>query len=357
MARRGVSDDGSGRYRGDCRHRGWRHLHLRHGGLHPVGQEARYRRREPQVHPGGTGCTHSRRTDLWLGRVRGSWHLCAGHVLPGVVRAVLLHQLEVPGPALGPELSGTRRHAHHHDPSRRAQCGTVDARRHLAVQAAHRCADHDYGARGHGGLARPGAQSGAGARACAVGADRVRQRRCVQPVCRARERSPDGTHAQAGLCHRGAAPPSRLAGPDGRAAGGGGGIGLAGAQRSGCAVCVSGRLFLRSGLHPVAQAAHGTVTRHYREHQKGRPTSTNPIASIFAWTRGLEFRGKLDGNQALIDFSHALEAVCVETVESGKMTKDLAVCIHGNKVNHGEHYLYTEEFLEALDQNLQAKLN
>ncbi|MBK6449950.1 NADP-dependent isocitrate dehydrogenase [Candidatus Brachybacter algidus] len=116
-------------------------------------------------------------------------------------------------------------------------------------------------------------------------------------------------------------------------------------------------LITPDGKTMEAEAAHGTVTRHYREHQKGRPTSTNPIASIFAWTRGLEFRGKLDGNQALIDFSHALEAVCVETVESGKMTKDLAVCIHGNKVNHGEHYLYTEEFLEALDQNLQAKLN
>ena len=106
-----------------------------------------------------------------------------------------------------------------------------------------------------------------------------------------------------------------------------------------------------------AEAAHGTVTRHYREHQKGRPTSTNPIASIFAWTRGLAFRGKLDNNQALIDFSLALEAVCIETVESGKMTKDLAVCIHGNKVNHGEHYQYTEEFLDAIDQNLQKKLS
>ncbi|MBK8841508.1 MAG: NADP-dependent isocitrate dehydrogenase [Saprospiraceae bacterium] len=116
-------------------------------------------------------------------------------------------------------------------------------------------------------------------------------------------------------------------------------------------------LITPDGKTMEAEAAHGTVTRHYREHHKARPTSTNPIASIFAWTRGHEFRGKLDGNQALIDFSHALEAVCVETVESGKMTKDLAVCIHGNKVNHGEHYLYTEEFLEALDQNLQAKLN
>ena len=105
-----------------------------------------------------------------------------------------------------------------------------------------------------------------------------------------------------------------------------------------------------------AEAAHGTVTRHYRDHQAGKPTSTNPIASIFAWTRGLEFRGKLDGNQDLINFCHALEQVCVETVESGKMTKDLAVCVHGNKVNHGEHYLYTEEFLNAIDENLRKKL-
>lgn len=105
-----------------------------------------------------------------------------------------------------------------------------------------------------------------------------------------------------------------------------------------------------------AEAAHGTVTRHYRDHQAGKPTSTNPIASIFAWTRGLEFRGKLDNNQELINFCQALEQVCVETVESGKMTKDLAVCIHGNKVEHGKHYLYTEEFLSALDTNLKAKL-
>jgi isocitrate dehydrogenase len=105
-----------------------------------------------------------------------------------------------------------------------------------------------------------------------------------------------------------------------------------------------------------AEAAHGTVTRHYRDHQAGKPTSTNPIASIFAWTRGLEFRGKLDNNAALINFCQTLEKVCVATVESGKMTKDLAVCIHGNKVKHGEHYLYTEEFLEALDTNLKAAL-
>ncbi len=105
-----------------------------------------------------------------------------------------------------------------------------------------------------------------------------------------------------------------------------------------------------------AEAAHGTVTRHYREHQAGKPTSTNPIASIFAWTRGLEFRGKLDGNQELINFCHALEQVCVETVESGKMTKDFAICVHGNKVKLGEHYLNTQDFLDALDANLKVKL-
>ena len=105
-----------------------------------------------------------------------------------------------------------------------------------------------------------------------------------------------------------------------------------------------------------AEAAHGTVTRHYRDHQAGKPTSTNPIASIFAWTRGLAFRGKLDDNQPLIDFCKALEEVCIETVESGKMTKDLAVAVHGNKVNLGEHYLNTQDFLEALDENLKAKL-
>ena len=106
-----------------------------------------------------------------------------------------------------------------------------------------------------------------------------------------------------------------------------------------------------------AEAAHGTVTRHYREYQAGRKTSTNPIASIFAWTRGLAFRGKLDNNQDLIDFCLKLEEVCVETVEKGIMTKDLAVCVHGNKVNHGEHYVYTEEFLDALDAGIQSKMN
>ena len=128
------------------------------------------------------------------------------------------------------------------------------------------------------------------------------------------------------------------------------------AQGFGSLGLMTSTLVTPDGKVMEAEAAHGTVTRHYREHQKGNRTSTNPIASIFAWTRGLIFRGQLDNNQELIRFAEALEAVCVETVESGKMTKDLAVCIYGNKVNHGEHYLYTEEFLDALDANLQAKL-
>jgi len=106
-----------------------------------------------------------------------------------------------------------------------------------------------------------------------------------------------------------------------------------------------------------AEAAHGTVTRHYRQHQQGKQTSTNPIASIFAWTRGLAHRGKLDGNEALVHFANTLETVCVDVVESGKMTKDLAICVHGNNVQHGTHYLYTQEFLEAINQELQARLN
>jgi isocitrate dehydrogenase len=105
-----------------------------------------------------------------------------------------------------------------------------------------------------------------------------------------------------------------------------------------------------------AEAAHGTVTRHFREYQAGKPTSTNPIASIFAWTRGLAFRGELDNNKPLVDFSTTLEQVCIETVESGKMTKDLAVGIHGNNVTHGKDFLYTEEFLEAIDDNLKRNI-
>ena len=124
------------------------------------------------------------------------------------------------------------------------------------------------------------------------------------------------------------------------------------AQGFGSLGLMTSTLITPDGKTMEAEAAHGTVTRHYREHQKGNPTSTNPLASIFAWTRGLAFRGKLDNNQELIDFCQKLERVCIETVESGKMTKDLAICIHGNKVEHGTHYLYTEEFLEEIANNL-----
>jgi len=127
------------------------------------------------------------------------------------------------------------------------------------------------------------------------------------------------------------------------------------AQGFGSLGLMTSTLVTPDGKTMEAEAAHGTVTRHFRDHQKGKPTSTNPIASIFAWTRGLEFRGKLDNNKALIDFCVALEKVCIETVEAGKMTKDLAVCIHGNAVKK-EDYLNTEDFLNALDNGLKAKL-
>ncbi|KAK4025063.1 isocitrate dehydrogenase [NADP] cytoplasmic [Daphnia magna] len=105
-----------------------------------------------------------------------------------------------------------------------------------------------------------------------------------------------------------------------------------------------------------AEAAHGTVTRHYRMHQQGKETSTNPIASIFAWTRGLEHRAKLDNNEPLKRFCSALESVCVETIEAGFMTKDLAICIKGmNGVTRGD-YLNTFEFMDKLSENLKIKL-
>jgi isocitrate dehydrogenase len=100
-----------------------------------------------------------------------------------------------------------------------------------------------------------------------------------------------------------------------------------------------------------AEAAHGTVTRHYRQHQQGKPTSTNPIASIFAWTRGLEHRGKVDNTPEVVGFAEALEQVCVETVEAGQMTKDLALL-----VGPDQPYLNTQEFLGALDENLKKKV-
>jgi len=128
------------------------------------------------------------------------------------------------------------------------------------------------------------------------------------------------------------------------------------AQGFGSLGLMTSTLVTPDGNTMEAEAAHGTVTRHYRQHQQGKPTSTNPIASIFAWTRGLAFRGKLDQHQELIDFANTLEQVCIETVESGKMTKDLALIIH-EKALKEEHYLTTQGFLEALDENLQKKLN
>jgi isocitrate dehydrogenase len=110
-------------------------------------------------------------------------------------------------------------------------------------------------------------------------------------------------------------------------------------------------LMTADGKTIEAEAAHGTVTRHYREHQKGRPTSTNPIASIFAWTQGLKYRGTFDGTPEVVKFADALEKVCVETVESGKMTKDLAILIDPK-----QPFLNTEDFLATLDSNLKAKM-
>ena len=110
-------------------------------------------------------------------------------------------------------------------------------------------------------------------------------------------------------------------------------------------------LLTPDGKTVEAEAAHGTVTRHYREHQKGNPTSTNPIASIFAWTQGLKYRGQFDNTPDVVRFADALEQVCVETVESGKMTKDLAILI-----SKTTPWLTTEAFLDVLDQNLKAKM-
>jgi isocitrate dehydrogenase len=110
-------------------------------------------------------------------------------------------------------------------------------------------------------------------------------------------------------------------------------------------------LMTPDGKTVEAEAAHGTVTRHYRQHQQGKPTSTNPIASIFAWTRGLAHRGQLDGTPEVTAFAETLERVCIETVESGKMTKDLALL-----VGEGTPFLTTQEFLNALDENLRAAM-
>jgi isocitrate dehydrogenase len=110
-------------------------------------------------------------------------------------------------------------------------------------------------------------------------------------------------------------------------------------------------LLTPDGKTVEAEAAHGTVTRHFREHQKGRPTSTNPIASIYAWTQGLKYRGTFDGTPDVVRFADDLEKVCVETVESGKMTKDLAILI-----SKDAPWLTTEQFLDALDAGLKAKI-
>lgn len=127
------------------------------------------------------------------------------------------------------------------------------------------------------------------------------------------------------------------------------------AQGFGSLGLMSSVLVTPDGKTVEAEAAHGTVTRHYRRHQQGKETSTNPIASIFAWTRGLTHRGKLDGNKELIDFCEKLENVCIKTVESGQMTKDLAILVHGSDIKR-ENYLNTQEFLDALKENLDIAL-
>jgi isocitrate dehydrogenase len=127
------------------------------------------------------------------------------------------------------------------------------------------------------------------------------------------------------------------------------------AQGFGSLGLMTSALITPDGKTMEAEAAHGTVTRHYRQHQQGKKTSTNPIASIFAWTQGLAHRAKLDGNTELANFSKTLEQVCVDLVEGGKMTKDLAVCIHGDQTKE-EHYLTTEDFLDAIDAELRSRM-
>ena len=124
------------------------------------------------------------------------------------------------------------------------------------------------------------------------------------------------------------------------------------AQGYGSLGLMTSTLLTPDGKIMEAEAAHGTVTRHYRMHQQGQETSTNPIASIFAWTRGLAHRGKLDGNDKLIEFSNTIENVCIECVENGYMTKDLAILI-----GPSSKYLTTNQFLDVLDKNLKKKLN
>ena len=128
------------------------------------------------------------------------------------------------------------------------------------------------------------------------------------------------------------------------------------AQGFGSLGLMTSTLVTPDGKTMEAEAAHGTVTRHYRNHLKGETTSTNSIASIFAWTRGLAFRGKLDNNKDLINFCNLLESVCVETVESGKITKDLAMLVFNEKLTR-DNYQTTEEFLNEIKLNLENKLS
>eukprot|EP00884_Botryococcus_braunii_P006100 jgi/Botrbrau1/15491/Bobra.43_2s0108.1 len=115
-------------------------------------------------------------------------------------------------------------------------------------------------------------------------------------------------------------------------------------------------LLCPDGRTVESEAAHGTVTRHWREYQKGKPTSTNPVASIFAWTRGLAHRAKLDDNAPLLDFADSLEAAVIETIENGHMTKDLAICVHGTTKVNPDQYLNTVPFMERIVETLQKKL-
>jgi len=127
------------------------------------------------------------------------------------------------------------------------------------------------------------------------------------------------------------------------------------AQGFGSLGLMSSTLVTPDGITLESEAAHGTVTRHYRQYLKGEETSTNPIASIFAWTRGLMHRGKLDKNKELINFCYLLEKVCIQTIEEGNMTKDLALLIHKEKLNPS-HYLNTEDFLDVIKRNLDKQM-
>jgi len=127
------------------------------------------------------------------------------------------------------------------------------------------------------------------------------------------------------------------------------------AQGFGSLGLMTSELLCADGITMEAEAAHGTVTRHYREYQKGNETSTNPIASIFAWTRGLDHRGKLDKNEELRKFSQHLETACIKTVESGVMTKDLALCAFGDKMKR-ENWATTTVFMDTINNNLKKQL-